>query len=263
MDDRPSSWPVRSSRRHHAVVQFNNQVLDLLSDISARMKNIENQMVQSSPACPPGLRTARQEIELPHGIPDEESTLNLLARRMDSVETLLFRASFADFNKIDHIVERAQRVDSELDERALAETKPGLALVKTAAPIFDMAADDHDCFPDTPPFPFPVLVKKTHEAEEVDVCENEDVASDDIDGDIHSRVLEHGDAGGSTKHCADCNEEYDTIGVQREENKKCSRMVLSTTSTSFDRRFDERQAQIENRFKELQEMVNCTSEQPG
>ena len=70
---RPSSWPVRSQRRHAAMADFNNRVLGSLSRIEAAM-------VSDYVSSPPGLTTS--------SAPDGK-TVAALDQRMQNIEVLL------------------------------------------------------------------------------------------------------------------------------------------------------------------------------
>ena len=96
---RPSSWPVRSQRRHAATIEFNNHVLSSLGDISLRLSRIEDTRSEVRMLPPPGLTVPTTS----------EATLrSKLEKRVSGMESLLFRASFSDFQVLDQVVADAK-----------------------------------------------------------------------------------------------------------------------------------------------------------
>ena len=101
---RPSSWPVRSQRRHAATAEFNSKVLTLLEDVTSRLGRIESSLANGAYRVPPGLEaTILQE--------NAHDDVDQLEERVRSMEALLFKASFQDFQVLDRIVADACAVD--------------------------------------------------------------------------------------------------------------------------------------------------------
>ena len=103
---RPSTWPIRSYRRHAAAMEFNNLVLTALGNVSDRLSRMEHTLAKISVATPPGLGTSDcAESICDNG--DNEAIIKL-ERRIHGMEALLFRARLDDFTFLDKIISNAQ-----------------------------------------------------------------------------------------------------------------------------------------------------------
>ena len=100
---RPSSWPVRSQRRHAATIDFNDKVLALFSDVTSRLVRIETSLTSAPWSTPPGL-----DEPCVHRIGYDAEKITVLEKRVLSMEVLLFKASFDDFKVLDGIVADAR-----------------------------------------------------------------------------------------------------------------------------------------------------------
>ena len=104
---RPSSWPIRNQRRHAAIAEFQSQVIELLSDVSSRLLHIETALSGLQGRLPPGLtkpcvpQTGKCESA-------DAEKINSIEKRIASMETLLFRASFEDFKTLDEVIATAR-----------------------------------------------------------------------------------------------------------------------------------------------------------
>ena len=152
---KPSVWPARSCRRHAATLEFNEQVLTALAQITSRLEKVE--AILSAPCGPKlSIGSSDEETRIVEAKAVERNVLDDLSSRIERMELLLFRLPVQDYSDLDSKIsslmpDLAPRYSSLADEpekEKSPEKFQDASSVHTYPPnclVFNMAAHDDMC----------------------------------------------------------------------------------------------------------------------